>query len=190
MGGGKAVSKHMAPTMNKRREEMQTHLATGIGAIANVNEVAKLWRINFLILGGNQERCDSNQLQLWSGDFFSLKVAVDEVDSQVKGLWDQLEFQMNLYKPVDKNRSHAFIDVWLRLHENWADRFVALNRAKVFVHVVDIFGSTEWIIGISLINIINLANVLVAKWIDASNYSRIAGLNNKLLAGLDWNGDI
>jgi hypothetical protein len=174
----------------------ETYLIAGVCSVADVDKVTEFWWVDFLVLGSNQERGDSNQLQLWAGHFVSLKVTIDKVDRQVKSLRDQLELQMNLNKPVNKDRSHAFVDVGLGLHEHGANRTSGLLGAKVFVHVHNIFRGTERIISVSLINVINLADVLVTTWIDAdSRCNRVAALNNNFRArwdrGLDGNnGDV
>lgn len=61
---------------------------------------------------------------------------------------------MDLDKPVNKNRSHTFIDVRLVLHIEWADGCGNLLPPEVLVHILNIVGNAKRILSIALINIV------------------------------------
>ena len=139
---------------------MWTYLGSSISAVANVDEVTKLWWINFLILGCNQERRYSNELKLWPSDFVTLKVSIDQVDGQVQGFGDELEFQVNLHEPIHKNRSHAFVDVRLVLHVKRSDGCQGFFSTEVLIHVLNVSGGAQRIFCVAFIDVVGRSKLI------------------------------
>lgn len=72
-----------------------------VGLVRDVHEVPHFWRVNLLVLGGDQHRSHAHQLQLSAVDHLLLKVPVDEVDGEEERLWQQLELMVHLNEPVN-----------------------------------------------------------------------------------------
>ena len=53
------------------------------------------------------------QLQVLASDRSLLEKAVNDVDCEEQRVWQQLEFLVDLHKPVNENRPHLCIDVSL-----------------------------------------------------------------------------
>lgn len=136
------MSECVKNTRESRETEgsIETYLGAGVSAIANVNQVSQLWRIDLFILGSDQEGSDADKLELGSRDFALGEVSVNEVDGQVQRLGDKLEFQVDFYQPIDKDGSHAFVDVWLTFHVDWSHRRGSFLGAEMVVHVLDVSG--------------------------------------------------
>ena len=55
----------------------------------------------------------THQLQILAGDRLFLKKAINNVYSEEKRVWQQLELLVDLHKPVNENSTHLCIDVSL-----------------------------------------------------------------------------
>ena len=82
-----------------------------------MHEVFNYWRVALFIFAGNKHRSDAQQLILTTGHKSVLQEAVNDVDSDVEGLRQQLEFEMDLNKPPVKNTSHLFSDLVLKIRD-------------------------------------------------------------------------
>jgi hypothetical protein len=150
-----------------------------------VNQVTEFRWVDFLVLGGNQERRDTNELKLWSGDVLNLEVSVNEVDGKVQSLRNEFEFQVNLHKPVNKDRSHTFIDVGLVLHVSGTHRGHGFLDAEVLIHILDVAGNAKWVIGIAFINVVG-QSILIARKVDFRLRWLVGASGSKrLLTGID-----
>ena len=56
-----------------------------------------------------------------------LEKSVDDGDSEVEGLLQEIEAQMDLYQPVDEDSSHAHIDAGLPLKILWLHMELSLQ---------------------------------------------------------------
>ena len=66
-------------------------LLTGVSIVADVDIVAHFGRVDLLVLGGNHERGDSNELEALAGNLLDGQEAVENVDSEEKSLVAELE---------------------------------------------------------------------------------------------------
>jgi hypothetical protein len=94
-----------------------------------------------------------------------LEVSVNEVDGKVQSLRNEFEFQVNLHKPVNKDRSHTFIDVGLVLHVSGTHRGHGFLDAEVLIHILDVAGNAKWVIGIAFINVVG-RSILIVRRVD------------------------
>jgi hypothetical protein len=108
-------------------------LVAGVGTVADVDQIAQFRWVNLLVLGGNEEARDANELQLVTLNLLDRQVTVDEIDREVEGLRNELEFEMDLNQPVNEDGTHALIDVRLILHVNGAGRGDILLATEVIV---------------------------------------------------------
>ena len=88
---------------------------------------------------------------------------------------------MDFNKPVDQNRSHAFIDVGLRFHKSGAHRRNKLLLTKMFIHVQYIICCTKGIFSIAGINIVlGLSEEAYQQYQMAENAEQIASFDEVL----------
>jgi len=73
------------------------------------------------------------------------EVAINDVDSDIKGLGQQLEFGVHVDEPVDQNGSHIFVNLGLALHVGcvrlslfFHELHILLDVGAVLAHVVDV----------------------------------------------------
>lgn len=92
-------------------------LFCSVGVVAALYEVFEVWRVDFFVLGSDEQRGDADQLQLSSGHHDLLKVAVDEVHRQEEGLMVHLELGVDIHQPVDQDGPHLLVDVLLQTLE-------------------------------------------------------------------------
>ena len=80
----------------------------------------------------------------------------------------ELKFQVNLYKPVNKYRTHSFVDVLLVFHVYRTNRCRGLSLAEQRIHVLNIFCGAQRIIHVPFVDVVDLSRVLVAARIDGN----------------------
>lgn len=164
---------------------MSTYIPSSVGTITDIDKIAKLGRVDLLILRGDQKAGDTDELKLRSGDFLALQESIDEVDGQVEGLRDKLKLEMDFDQPIDQDSTHAFVDVRLGLHVGRTDRRRSLLAAKVRVHVLDVRGDAQRIILVTKVDVVDVSSDLVRGWIGtkhagiASGGRRITGFHQR-----------
>jgi hypothetical protein len=146
----------------------------GVGAVANVHQVTELRRVDLLVLGRDQETGNTDQLQLGTRDLLELEVAINEVDRQVQSLRHELELQVDLNQPVDEDRTHTLVDVRLPLHVHWANRRRHFVLPEEDIHLRNVAGGAERILGVALINVVGVSRHLVRVGIGVDFPPRVA----------------
>ena len=91
-------------------------LLAGVRLVGDVDKVTNLWRPDLLVLGSEQHRRDTNQLEVLPRDRLLREEAIDEVVREEKGLRHQFELEMHLDEPVDEDSAHLVVDVRLDEH--------------------------------------------------------------------------
>lgn len=92
--------------------------------VSYVHKVSHNRWIYLLILTCNQHRSNTNKLKFLSIDLLFFKVPVDQINSQVETFGDKLKLEMNFDQPINQNRSHLFIDVFLFSHVGGRNRII------------------------------------------------------------------
>lgn len=118
---------------------------TRVRAVGQVDEVFDCRRINLFILRRDQESGHSDELDLGLGNLEDREVAVDEVNSEIKSFWQELELGMHADYPIDEDCAHVFVDVALAAHVEsiWLRLLlrvlhVGLDFVAVEGHVIDV----------------------------------------------------
>ena len=81
-----------------------------------MNVIFDKWGPYLFVLTGNQHCTDTDQLQVFFSDDLLLQKPVNQVYSQEQRLNFELELEVHLDDPVDKNGAHPLCDVWLLIH--------------------------------------------------------------------------
>lgn len=87
-----------------------------VRVVRDVDELAEVGRVNFLVLGRDEHAGRTDQLQLGPLDAHDAEKAIDVVDGQVDGLVLEFVFLADLYEPVDEDGTHCERDVRLLRH--------------------------------------------------------------------------
>src|SRR3546814_10539554 len=87
-----------------------------VGCICDLHKITKFWRIYFLLLACNEQRSNSNELQLCAWHLGDLQEAIDDVHAKKESLVGKLELVVHLNQPIDEDGSHASIDISLVGH--------------------------------------------------------------------------
>ena len=87
-----------------------------VGIVSDKNEVSELGDVDLLVLGRQEQSGHSNKLEPCSHDLCLFQITIDYVDGKKECLWLQLEAQVHLNDPIDKNATHLLIDVDLHAH--------------------------------------------------------------------------
>lgn len=115
------------------RFHVQNFLAC-VGMVADVAAVSDLGRIDFFVFAGNQEGGDANKLKLGSFYDVSLEVSINDVNTKIQCFWNEAKLHMYLDQPIDKNRSHILVELWLEL-QVWFRTCYILAVKKSLHHV-------------------------------------------------------
>ena len=91
-----------------------------------------LWRIDFLVLAGDEQRAHADQLQLVAVRRVAHEVPVEDVDAQPEREGLQLEAVVHLDQPVDQNGAHFLVDVLLRVHVGLGRVLLLRARARAW----------------------------------------------------------
>ena len=143
---------------------MSTYSGTSVCIIANVDKLVDAWRVDFLVFGGDQKAAYTKKLQVGASDCFTFQVTIDEVNGQEKSFGNKLELHVDFDQPVDQNGAHLFVDMRLSIfHVDGKDSSQSFLLTKDLVHILNVVSGTKRIIDTSLINIVNLSRVLVAR---------------------------
>ena len=97
--------------------------------VRNVDAVSHFGRVDLFVLAGNKERGDPNKLELGTIDLDKRKVAVQDVDAKVQGLWDKTELHVDFNEPINENGSHRSSEALLIMHVWMRTRF-SLRKAQ------------------------------------------------------------
>ena len=123
-------SGEVEPECSQHPQLHLTDLGGAVGVVSDVDEVIDFWRVDFLHLAGNEHGRHSNQLQFLTadGEAFALQKhevlltragktgkahleeLVNDVDSHVERLLQQLELGVDLHQPVHQHGPHLTID--------------------------------------------------------------------------------
>mmetsp|Transcript_11863 Transcript_11863/g.21740 ORF Transcript_11863/g.21740 Transcript_11863/m.21740 type:complete len:208 (-) Transcript_11863:161-784(-) len=88
-------------------------VVTCICVCGNVDEILHFWWINLFILCCQQHSNNTDKLELLPADHFLIQKSVDNFHGQEKGFRQELELEVHINQPVDKDCSHFFINVSL-----------------------------------------------------------------------------
>jgi hypothetical protein len=77
-------------------------------------------------------------------------------------------------QPVDEDRTHTLVDVRLTLHVHWANRRRHLVLPEENVHVRNIAGGAERILGVALVNVVRVSRHLVRVGVGVHFTTRVA----------------
>jgi hypothetical protein len=92
------------------------HLLAGKAAVGDIDAVTHLRRVDLLILGGDEESRDSNELEPGAFNIDKAEIAVENVDAKVQCLGDEAKFHVDFDEPVNKNGSHCNSQTCLSMH--------------------------------------------------------------------------
>jgi hypothetical protein len=70
--------------------------------VGDVDKVLEQWWVNLLVLGGDKHGCGPDQLHMTFAYHLERQVPIYNVNSQKKGLWQQLKVVVSLNEPIDK----------------------------------------------------------------------------------------
>ena len=115
-------------------------LVTGVGTVADVDQIAQFRGVDLLVLGGDEEARHADELELGPFHLLPLEVAVDEVDRQVERLRHELELEMDLDQPIDEDGAHPLVDVGLVLHVRRSDGsgILLASEMEVLLYIVGV----------------------------------------------------
>ena len=69
---------------------------------------------------------------------YLFQVAVDDVDTQIKGLRFEFELKVHLDQPVNEDGTHFFIDVLLLAHVRGCRTVASLLLAEMAIDIVHV----------------------------------------------------
>ena len=128
-----------------------------VGVFGYIDEVLHRGRVNFLVLGRDEERCHADEL---SDVFFNsdhAEVTVDQVDGNEQSFGEQLEFAVDVDEPVNQDCATLLIHVGLALHVGR----VGLGFALRVLHVLLDFGT----------KLCHLVNVRVSGHVNSADFA-------------------
>ena len=103
-------------------------LLARVRLVGDVHEITALGSVDLLVLGRDEHRGHTDELQLVARNRLLLEESVDQVGGEVEGLRHELEFEVDLNEPVDQNRTHLLVNVRLLRHEVGRREVDALSR--------------------------------------------------------------
>lgn len=114
-------------------------LRARVRLFAHVDEVFHCRRVDFFVLGGNEERCDSQQLRFFLVHIENGEVAIDQVYSDKEGLGEAFELESNADEPVNQDGPGILSDVPLLAHVEpvWLRGTLRLLHVLLDVSAVD-----------------------------------------------------
>lgn len=130
-----------------------------------MDEVLDFGRIDLLVLRADQDAGSSDQSHVASRDrsVVLVHVSVKQVHRQVQSLRRQSESKVHIGHPIHKLSSHSLVDVRGSFVQVCVRHMVLLLQlGEVIVHVIHILSGREWVLAVSLINIIDITLVLFA----------------------------
>lgn len=82
------------------------NLLARVSVVHHVHYLLERWAVNLFVLGGDEDCCGADKLQLSYGDNLGRQESVDVVDGQEQSLGQEAESVVHLNQPVHENRSH------------------------------------------------------------------------------------
>lgn len=160
--------------------ELGEHMSLGakdlvvlVAAVGHEEEVGDRGAHDFLVLGGDEERGDSDELELDERDFLEREEAVDDVGREEDGFGEKAELGVDLDEPVDEDAPHLPRHLGVGEHVIGAGhrrelqgkprsascrrglkRRAYLELAQVLVHFDDVGGDHERVVLIALVKVL------------------------------------
>jgi len=122
--------------------------------VGDVAEVLNVRRENLLVLGGNEHRSHTDQLELIQHDDLVCQKPIDNVDGQEEGLREETEASVNLDEPIHKDTAHLPLEVDLVVHVVGVRLRFGFELPKVLEDLVDVLGDHQRVLGILGIEIL------------------------------------
>ena len=145
----------------ERHQDLLLHLENhflGEFVLTDGEVVAKLGRVDFLVLGGNHECRHSEQVQLALGDLDLAHVLVDDVHAHVEGLRHQSELAMHVDDPLDQESATCVLDISLHVLQV-GGRHEVLFFLLLHVHI-DILSELREALRVAHVQLVGEAHVL------------------------------
>ena len=126
----------MAQTPLDGREYVLLHLDKGrlvIGITTDLNQILHGWNafLGVLKLGSDPEGSTTNKLVVFNVDDATRDIAVDDVESEVEGLWSETEGEVDFDEEIDETRSHVPPNFGLLVHGLSGTHRILLKRRDV-----------------------------------------------------------
>lgn len=95
-----------------RLEDLVDRVAT----VDHVDDLTHRRAVDLLVLGGHEDGRGADELQLAERDDLAREEAIDVVDAQEEGLWEEREAMVDLDEPVHEHGAHRPLDLGLVVH--------------------------------------------------------------------------
>lgn len=131
------------------------HLADLVNAVGIVRDVAHVRQLgigHLLVLGGQEQGRNADQLELGSGDENLLEVSVHDIHAEVKRLVSEPELLHHGREPVHQDLPHLDVDLRLRSHVVRGHAVLLLLLQPVVEDVRRVLRDSLWVGGVLLVN--------------------------------------
>lgn len=115
------------------------HLFLGVSIVGDVNELANIWWIDLFVFGGDEHCRCADQLQFSAHHRHHAQEAIDVRYGQAESLTLQTIFLAYFDQPINQNRAHGMIDIWLLTHVHVLWAVLLFGLIHVFQNVFSIF---------------------------------------------------
>lgn len=106
------------------------NLLACISLVADSNEFFETRRVYLLVFAGDEQRGDTDKLELVSCYSSLAQVSVDKIHCHEQSLWNQPKLDIHIYKPINQYRSHLLVDIQLSAHVPVSWEILALDQVN------------------------------------------------------------
>mmetsp|Transcript_5840 Transcript_5840/g.23927 ORF Transcript_5840/g.23927 Transcript_5840/m.23927 type:complete len:316 (+) Transcript_5840:400-1347(+) len=128
-------------------------LLAGVSLVGDVHEVANLRRPDLLVLGREEHRRHTNQLEVLPGHHLLGEEAIDQVVGEEERFRHKLELQVHLNEPIDQDGAHLVVDVGLDAHVVGRNLGVGLDTEPVAEDVVDVLSDGKRVLAVQGVDV-------------------------------------